>query len=291
MILPFNAWLHVGKGNLLLDLQKLQKNLIFCISVDILHNTNFFKAFTTSENVLTIYIQQFWNIVAQDAKTKEYSFQLDEQWFTLNADLLRKALEITLVDSARPFKSPPAGDDFLLEYYQQYLEMAARKPTVKEGGNKKITSKADKPKKMVPVKSSRPVKEKPSKPAPSTKIHKGKVMKVHKGNRSGYLGPESDEEPPPASEIPVEDDELTMREIWTPVTHDASTRPSTEPQDDTSANVVRNSSSPAEAKTGVDSEKANSEADTKILNVGEEQGEDVSNALALKERTVELDEG
>ncbi|GJZ55550.1 hypothetical protein Tco_0610743 [Tanacetum coccineum] len=273
------------------------------------------KAFTASENVLTIYIQQFWNILAQDAKTGEYNFQLDEQWFTLNVDLLRKALEITLVDSARPFKSPPAdvesysiidqpvldqrpgsplhitGDDFLLEYYQQYLEMVARKPTVKEGENKKTTSKADKPKKTAPVKPSRPVKEKTSKPAPSTKIRKGKVMKVHKGNRSGYLGLESNEEPPPASEIPVKDDELTIREIWTPVTHDASTRPSTEPQDDTSANVVRNSSSPAEAKTGVDIEKANSEVDTKILNVGEEQGEDVSNAVALKERTVELDKG
>ncbi|GKE70099.1 hypothetical protein Tco_1528171, partial [Tanacetum coccineum] len=35
-ILTFKAWLPIGKGNLLLDLQKLQKNHIFRISVDIL---------------------------------------------------------------------------------------------------------------------------------------------------------------------------------------------------------------------------------------------------------------
>nr|GEW09816.1 hypothetical protein [Tanacetum cinerariifolium] len=70
-------------------------------------------AFTASANVPTIYIQQFWNTLAQDAKSKEYSFQLDEQWFTLNVDLLYKALEITLVDSDHPFMSPPAGEQVM----------------------------------------------------------------------------------------------------------------------------------------------------------------------------------
>ncbi|GKB11371.1 hypothetical protein Tco_0845294 [Tanacetum coccineum] len=57
-------WINVdqliGKGNLLLDLQKLQKNPIFCISVDIRQNTNFVRAFTTSANVPSIYIQLFF---------------------------------------------------------------------------------------------------------------------------------------------------------------------------------------------------------------------------------------
>ncbi|GJU42011.1 hypothetical protein Tco_1194968 [Tanacetum coccineum] len=75
------------------------------------------------------------------------------------------------------------------------------------------------------------------------------------------------------------------------VTQDASTRPSAQPQDDTSANVVHDTPSPADAKTGADMEKSNSEADTEILNVGEEQGEDVFNTVALEERTVEIDEG
>ncbi|GJS21028.1 hypothetical protein Tco_0449660 [Tanacetum coccineum] len=88
-ILPFNSWLLIGKGNLFLDLQKLKKNPIFRISVDILQNTNFFRELTSSANVPNIYIQQLWNALTQEAKTGIYKFQLDEQWFTLNADLLR----------------------------------------------------------------------------------------------------------------------------------------------------------------------------------------------------------
>ncbi|GJU29477.1 hypothetical protein Tco_1173066 [Tanacetum coccineum] len=36
--------------------------------------------------------------------------QVDEQWFNLSADLLRKALDITPVDPAHPFELPPTGD-------------------------------------------------------------------------------------------------------------------------------------------------------------------------------------
>ncbi|GJU31755.1 hypothetical protein Tco_1175344 [Tanacetum coccineum] len=100
---------QIGKGNLLLDLQKLQKNPIFCISVDIRQNTNFVRAFTTSANVPSIYIQLFWNTLTHDAKTGVYSFQVNEHWLTLSADLLRKALNVTPADSAHPFESPPAG--------------------------------------------------------------------------------------------------------------------------------------------------------------------------------------
>ncbi|GKB36028.1 hypothetical protein Tco_0880970 [Tanacetum coccineum] len=82
-ILPYFTRLHIRKGNLLLDLQKLQKNPMF----PVLKNT-----------------------LTHDAKTGVYSFQLNEQWFTLSADLLRKALDITLVNSAHPFVSPPAGE-------------------------------------------------------------------------------------------------------------------------------------------------------------------------------------
>ncbi|GKE89779.1 hypothetical protein Tco_1567254 [Tanacetum coccineum] len=80
---------QIRKGNLLLDLQKLQKNPIFRISVDIRQSTNFVRAFTTSANVPSIYIQLFWNSLTHDAKTG--------------------ALNVTLADSAHPFESPPAG--------------------------------------------------------------------------------------------------------------------------------------------------------------------------------------
>ncbi|GKB01486.1 hypothetical protein Tco_0829530 [Tanacetum coccineum] len=56
-------------------------------------------------------------------------------------------------------------------------------------------------------------------------------------------------------------------------------------------NVVRDTPFPADAETGADTEKSNSECDTEILNVAEEQVEDVSNMVALEERIVELDEG
>ncbi|GJS83470.1 hypothetical protein Tco_0750011 [Tanacetum coccineum] len=101
-ILHCSEWLQIGKGNLLLDLQKLQKNPIFRISVDIRQNTNFVRAFTTSANVPSIYIQLFWNTLTHDAKTGVYSFQVDEHWLTLSAYLLRKALDVTPADSAHP---------------------------------------------------------------------------------------------------------------------------------------------------------------------------------------------
>ncbi|GKE43512.1 hypothetical protein Tco_1470796 [Tanacetum coccineum] len=108
-ILHCSEWLQIGKGNLLLDLQKLQKNPIFRISVDIRQNINFVRTFTTSANVPSIYIQLFWNTLTHDVKTKVYSFQVDEHWLTLSVDLLWKALDVTLADSAHPFESPPAG--------------------------------------------------------------------------------------------------------------------------------------------------------------------------------------
>ncbi|GKA81943.1 hypothetical protein Tco_0788691 [Tanacetum coccineum] len=92
-ILPFAAWVPIGKSNHVLDLQKRQKNPIFQIAVDILQNTNFFRAFTASAS-------------------------LDEDWFTFDANLLREALEITPIDQAHPFVSPPSGDalmDFMNE--------------------------------------------------------------------------------------------------------------------------------------------------------------------------------
>ncbi|GJV81688.1 hypothetical protein Tco_1517558 [Tanacetum coccineum] len=100
----------IGKSNLLFDAQKIQKNPIFQISVDILRNTNFFRAFSASASVPAVYIQQFWNSMKYDEKTGVYSCQVDEQWFNLSADLLRKALDITPVDPAHPFELPPTGD-------------------------------------------------------------------------------------------------------------------------------------------------------------------------------------
>ncbi|GKE39544.1 hypothetical protein Tco_1462949, partial [Tanacetum coccineum] len=98
-ILPFAAWVPIGKSNHVLDLQKRQKNPIFQIAMDILQNINFFSAFTASA-------------------------LLDENWFTLDANLQREALDITPISQAHPFVSPPSGDaimDFVNE--QGYPEV------------------------------------------------------------------------------------------------------------------------------------------------------------------------
>ncbi|GKA92556.1 hypothetical protein Tco_0814481 [Tanacetum coccineum] len=107
-ILPFNAWVPIGKSNYVLNLQNKQKNPIFQISMDILQNINFFRAFTASASVL-----------------------LDEDWFTLNANLLSEALEITPpIDQAHQFVSPPSGDaimDFVNELgYPEEIHFVSR---------------------------------------------------------------------------------------------------------------------------------------------------------------------
>ncbi|GKD27881.1 hypothetical protein Tco_1234095, partial [Tanacetum coccineum] len=193
------------------------------------------------------------------------------------------------------------------EYYQKYLEMAVRKPrqpttiTDEESVKKKTVSPADKSKKPAPAKQTKYVKEKSTKPTPSKKAIK-------------------DEEPLPAPEPPADDDEYNLQrgiqmsfESFQPpvvgvaiheptsgvtqslpvveVIEEASTGPSREPQDDTSVNVVHDTPLPTDAETGADTKQSNSKADTEILNVAEEQGEDVSNTVALEERIVKLDEG
>ncbi|GJY52041.1 hypothetical protein Tco_0442888 [Tanacetum coccineum] len=125
-ILPFAAWVPIGKSNFVLDLHKKQKNPIFQISVDILQNTKFIKALTAS----AIYIQQFWNTLAYEAKTGVYSFLLDETRLTLDVNLLREALEINTINQAYQFMSPPSGDaimDFVNElWYTEAIRFVSR---------------------------------------------------------------------------------------------------------------------------------------------------------------------
>ncbi|GJR08677.1 retrovirus-related pol polyprotein from transposon TNT 1-94 [Tanacetum coccineum] len=80
------------------------------VPVDILKHTNFFRAFTASSIIPSIYIQQFWDTVRYDKTTGGYRCQLDEQWFDLNKDTLRDALQITPVNNNKPFSPPPTPD-------------------------------------------------------------------------------------------------------------------------------------------------------------------------------------
>ncbi|GJX74952.1 retrovirus-related pol polyprotein from transposon TNT 1-94 [Tanacetum coccineum] len=109
-ILPRSRWVPVGKSNCYLDVETSQSNPIYEITVDILNHTNFFRAFTASSTIPSIYIQQFWDTVRYVKNTGSYSCQLDEQWFDLTKDTLRDALQITPVDNNNPFSSPPTPD-------------------------------------------------------------------------------------------------------------------------------------------------------------------------------------
>ncbi|GKC95055.1 hypothetical protein Tco_1160497 [Tanacetum coccineum] len=405
-ILPFAAWVPIGKSNFVLDLQKKQKNLIFQISMDILQFTNFFRAFTAS------------------------AF-LDETRFVLDDNLLREALKITPIDQAHQFVSPPSSDaimEFVTELgYTEEIHFVSRmtvnnlyqpwrailsminqcltamqtflvdkanlstapqkgkktkphvipycqftkliichlgrthnihqrsaspfhlaeedhrlgnlkfvpkgeedeKTAAEEGGKKKLATKADKSKKPATAKQlkPKPVKEKSSKPAPAPKP---KVTQEKPSKPSPVKPPKRDEptqpEPEPEPEHQGEGEEydveraiqmslesfqaqgqahvggVAIREPVaeatrplpvrrTPATEEASTRPSAQPQDDASANIVHDSSSPADAETGADTDKTNSGGDTEILQIGEEQGEDVANVVDQEEKTAEINEG
>ncbi|GJT54017.1 hypothetical protein Tco_0989071 [Tanacetum coccineum] len=109
-IVPRNRWVPIGKSNCYLDEEKSQRSPIFKIAVDILKQTNFFRAFTASSTIPAIYIQQFWDTIRFDSKAGSFKCQLDEQWFNLNQDTLRDALQITPVDNNRAFSSPPTPD-------------------------------------------------------------------------------------------------------------------------------------------------------------------------------------
>nr|GEX81512.1 integrase, catalytic region, zinc finger, CCHC-type, peptidase aspartic, catalytic [Tanacetum cinerariifolium] len=76
-ILPHIRWVPIGKSNYYLDVERLQRNLIYNIAMDIL---------------------------------KCYKCQLDEQWFDLTKYTLRDALQITPFNNNNAFSSPPSFD-------------------------------------------------------------------------------------------------------------------------------------------------------------------------------------
>nr|GEW46672.1 uncharacterized mitochondrial protein AtMg00810-like [Tanacetum cinerariifolium] len=73
-------------------------------------HTNFFRAFTASSTIPSIYIQQFWDTVRYDKTSECYKCQLDEQWFDLSKDTLRDDLQITPVNNNKAFSSSPSSD-------------------------------------------------------------------------------------------------------------------------------------------------------------------------------------
>ncbi|GJW71967.1 hypothetical protein Tco_0128884 [Tanacetum coccineum] len=182
------------------------------------------------------------------------------------------------------------GDDFLLGNIK-----FVPKGEKDEGEQKKTTSKADKPKKHAPVKQltlaeqTKLVKEKTSKPTPSKKIRKDKVMKVRKEKRSDLLVDEEDEEPQPASEPQVEDDEYNLQRVVEGKGKGIAT-------DEQVAQSLLELQKPKKQSTTdqyifQSRIPATQDAPTEPSAQPLDEVENVSNTVALEERTIELDEG
>ncbi|GJW83275.1 hypothetical protein Tco_0156420 [Tanacetum coccineum] len=336
-LVPVKARLPIGKSNLLMDLQKKQKNPIFLISLDILQNTNFFDAFTASANVPSIYI----HALGITPKDLAHPFVAPPPWRSI-LSMIKQCLTGKTSGSDRP-RHPVlqmlwgvvtgTNVDFAELIWDEFIQ--AIKTFFTDVANLKVPSKKPKPHKYLEMAARKP--RQPTAVTDEESMKKKKVPLTDKSKKAAppnkrslfdRLVDEEDEEPQPAPEPQIEDDEYNLQrgiqmslesfqapvggvaiheptlgpkkksttdqyifQRRTLVTEEASTRPYAQPQDDTSANVVRDTPSPAYAETGGDTEKSNSEGDTEILNVDEERDENISNTVALEERTVELDEG
>nr|GEU91729.1 retrovirus-related Pol polyprotein from transposon TNT 1-94 [Tanacetum cinerariifolium] len=148
-------------------------------------------------------------------------------------------------------------------YYQKYLEMVARKPTAKEGGQKKTSSKADKTT-HTPV-GGVAILELTSGVTRSLPVVEGKGKGIAIDEHVAQLLLELQKSKGKSSM------DYYIFQKRTLVTEKASTRPSTQLEDGTSANIVPDTPSSLDAKTGPEAEMADSEIDTEILNVGEEK--------------------
>nr|GEV06948.1 hypothetical protein [Tanacetum cinerariifolium] len=269
-----------------------------------------------SDYLILPFAAWFWDTLMFEAKTGAYRFQLDDDWFRLYTNLLREALEITPVDQAHQFMSPLSGDaimDFVnqLSYQGKFtLCQEWRIAAEKEGGKKKTAPKVDKPVKPAPAKQvkpamakqpkPKPVKEKSTKPTPLQKAGKGKVIKSQTVKSSLQLVDEPDEEQDQPEAVPEPQGagkeydlkraiQMSLESFQAQPQAHVSGVAIQEP-DDTSANVVHDTPSPADAKTCADTDKVISEGDTEILNISKEQ-EDVDNKVYLEEQTAQLDKG
>nr|GEX90308.1 hypothetical protein [Tanacetum cinerariifolium] len=141
--------------------------------------------------------------------------------------------------------------------------------------------------KPAPAKKPKVALENPLDPSPAKQSKRDKVRKVHKGKSPLKLVDEDKEvhhELEPQGKVEEYDRRI-------PMTEEAPTGPSAQPENDTSTNIVCDTLSPINAKPCTKTDKTNSEGDTQILNIIEEQQEDVANQVNLEEKTVEVDEG
>nr|GEV19173.1 hypothetical protein [Tanacetum cinerariifolium] len=160
---PLTRWVPIGKSNCYMDLEKSQSNLIYKIAADLLKNTNFFRAFTASSTIPSIYIQQFWDTILYDKKAGCYRFQLDEQWEKRATLIVIPSIRFTKLiihHLQRRHRFHPRPDSPLHLPNEEpvigYLKFSAKGMKREDPPASKPTQPARKPKTTTPKAPSRP---------------------------------------------------------------------------------------------------------------------------------------
>nr|GEU80529.1 retrovirus-related Pol polyprotein from transposon TNT 1-94 [Tanacetum cinerariifolium] len=193
-------------------------------------------------------------------------------------------------------------------YYDNYMEMVGKhdkKIVAEEGGKKKSASKANKPKKPVPSKQSKPApatkpefaQEKLSESSPAKHPKMGKVQKVRKGKSHLKLIDEEAHGQAPVSGVAIREQvEEATRQLH--VVEGKGKAIATDKQVAQSLSApytpkrrIRDTPSPVDAKTGDDKDITTTTANTEILYAEDVQGEEISHTVVLEEKTAKLDEG
>nr|GEU35084.1 retrovirus-related Pol polyprotein from transposon TNT 1-94 [Tanacetum cinerariifolium] len=126
-ILPRIRWVPIGKNNCYLDLDKSHSNPIYKIAVDLLKHTNFFRAFTASSTIPSIYIQQFWDTIQFDKSAGCYRWKKKA---TLIVILSIRFTKLIIYHLQRKHKFHPRPDSSLHlpneEPVLRYLKFSAK---------------------------------------------------------------------------------------------------------------------------------------------------------------------
>nr|GEV79796.1 copia protein [Tanacetum cinerariifolium] len=132
-ILPHIRWVPIGKSNCYLDIERSQSNPIYKIAMDILKHTNFFRAFTASSTIPSIYIQQFWDTVRYD-KTSKHKFhpRPDSPLHLPNEEPVLGYLKFSAKGTKREVFGFPIPNKLITSdiqgepYYKEYSEKVAK---------------------------------------------------------------------------------------------------------------------------------------------------------------------
>nr|GEY58200.1 hypothetical protein [Tanacetum cinerariifolium] len=171
-ILPRIRWVPIGKSNSYLDLDKSQSNPIYKIAMDLLKHTNFFRAFTASSTIPSIYIQQFWDTFQYDKLARKHKFhpRPDSPLHLSNEEPVLGYLKFSAKRTKREVfgmhipTSLITADIQEASYYQEYLAKVAQHRWYLAGETEndpnfpapKPTKPARKPKSTAPKPPPRP---------------------------------------------------------------------------------------------------------------------------------------